>query len=258
MSTGHTNAVTLEPPALTAAHSLADATIAGGGFHPTWDDGVPATAATLNGPDGVAVDHGGNVFIADTENNKVRRVDPDESIADVAGSTFGGAGFAGDGGAATEALLDHPTGVAVNRRGELFIADENNHRILRVGLHGKITTIAGSGRTGWEGGGYAGDDGPAIEALLHFPTEVLVDGAENLVIADSTNLRVRSVNRDAVITTIAGGGTERPADGLPATSVYLEGAPTGMALDRADNLVVCEEYGHRIWRLTRKTRPATG
>jgi hypothetical protein len=79
---------------------------------------------------------------------------------------------------------------------------------------------------------------------------VLVDGTENLLIADSTNLRVRSVDRDGIITTIAGGGSEPPADGLPETSVFLRGGPTGMALEPAGNLLVCEEYGHRVWRLT--------
>ena len=94
------------------------------------------------------------------------------------------------------------------------------------------------------------DGAPATEALLNFPTEVLLDGEQNLLIADSSNRLVRRVDRDGIITTIAGGGSEPPADGLPATSVSLAGGPTGMAFDGLGDLLVCEEHGHCVWRLT--------
>jgi DNA-binding beta-propeller fold protein YncE len=106
-------------------------TIAGNGIPWFSGDGGPATAPSLQYPTGVALDHDGNVFIADAANQRIRRIDPDGTIATVAGT--GGAGFAGDGGPATEAELHKPTGVAVSRKGELFIADEYNHRIRRVG-----------------------------------------------------------------------------------------------------------------------------
>jgi hypothetical protein len=228
-------------------------TIAGNGIPSFLGDGGPATAANLQYPTGVALDHDGNVLIADAANHRVRRIDAAGTITTVAGT--GAAGFAGDGGPATEARLHKPTGVAVSRKGELFIADEYNHRIRRVGSHGRISTVAGATDIpptygGLVPGSYGGDDGPATEAFLNFPTEVLLDGERNLLIADSSNGRVRRVDRDGVITTIAGGGSEPPADGLPATSVSLAGGPTGMAFDGAGNLLVCEEYGHRVWRLT--------
>jgi sugar lactone lactonase YvrE len=232
-------------------------TIAGDGIPSFLGDGGPATAANLQYPTGVAVDHEGNVFIADAANHRIRRIDTTGTITTVAGT--GSAGFAGDGGPATEARLHKPTGVAVSRRGELIIADEYNHRIRRVGTHGRISTIAGateipSNYDGWVPGQYGGDGGPATDALLNFPTEVLLDGEQNLLIADSSNGRVRSVDRDGIITTIAGGGSEPPADDLPATSVSLAGGPTGMAFDGDGNLLVCEENRHRVWRLT----PANG
>jgi DNA-binding beta-propeller fold protein YncE len=228
-------------------------TIAGDGIAEFGGDGGPATAAFLQYPTGVALDHDGNMFIADAGNHRIRRIDPDGTITTVAGT--GVAGFEGDGGPATEARLHKPTGVAVSRKGELFIADEYNHRIRRVGAHGRISTVAGVTEfpphyDGWVPGGYGGDGGPATEAFLNFPTEVLLDGEQNLLIADSTNYRVRSVDRDGIITTIAGGGSQPPADGLPATSVDLAGSPTGMAFDGAGNVLVCEERGHRVWRLT--------
>jgi NHL repeat len=228
-------------------------TVAGNGYPEFGGDGGPATAASLQYPTGVAPDRDGNVFIADAANHRVRRVDPDGTITTVAGT--GRAGFAGDGGPATDAMLHHPTGVAVTRHGELFIADEYNHRIRRVGTHGRIGTVAGASYIppvydGWLPGDYGGDGGPATAAFLNFPTEVLLDGEQNLLIADSSNYRVRSVDRDGIITTIAGGGPEPPSDGLPATSVSLAGGPTGMAFEAAGDLLVCEEYGHRVWRLT--------
>jgi len=228
-------------------------TIAGNGIPSFWGDGGPATAANLQYPTGVALDHDGNVFIADAANHRIRRIDPAGTITTVAGT--GAAGFAGDGGPATEAKLHKPTGVAVSRKGELFIADEYNHRIRRVGPHGRISTVAGASDIppnydGWLPGGYGGDGGPATEAFLNFPTEVLLDGEQNLLIADSSNRLVRRVDRDGIITTIAGGGSEPPADGLPATSVSLAGGPTGMAFDGLGDLLVCEEHGHRVWRLT--------
>jgi hypothetical protein len=152
-------------------------------------------------------------------------------------------GFSGDGGPATSARLSHPTRVAVGHNGEMLIADRDNHRIRRVGPDGKISTIVGTGLAG-----FGGEGGPATDAFLKFPTDVLPDGANDLLIVDTSNSRVRNVDRDGVITTIAVGGTQAPADGLPATSVLLTGV--AIAHDRADGLLVCDEPGHRLWRLT--------
>jgi hypothetical protein len=217
-------------------------TIAGGGFRSPRDNNVPALEATLNFPLGVAVDRAGNVYIADAQNHVIRRVDPAGTITTVAGVAED-PGFAADGGPATQALLNFPVGVAVGRKGELFIADARNNRIRRVGSKGKIGTVAGQGDPF-----FSGDGGPATEAGLAFPTAVLLDG-DNLLIADTENGCVRSVGRDGIISTIAGGGTETPVDGAPATSVRLN-APTSIASDRAGGLIVSDERGHRVWRLT--------
>jgi hypothetical protein len=128
-----------------ASSTFVEATIslvAGRGVAGYLGDGGPATAASLQYPTGVALDHDGNVFIADAANHRIRRIDPAGTITTVPGT--GAAGLAGDGGPATEARLHKPTGVAVSRKGELFIADEYNHRIRRVGLHRRISTVAGA------------------------------------------------------------------------------------------------------------------
>jgi hypothetical protein len=220
-------------------------TIAGGGLRPPRDDdSVPALEAELRFPLGVAVDRAGNVYIADAEHHLIRRVDPAGTMTTVAGLALS-SGFAGDGGPATRALLNFPASVAVGRKGELFIADTRNNCIRHVGPKGKISTVAGQGDTF---GSFGGDGGPATDANLNFPTAVLLDG-ENLLIADASNARVRCVDRNGIISTIAGGGTETPADGVPATSARLL-APTSIASDRAGGLIVGDEFGHRVWRLT--------
>jgi hypothetical protein len=172
----------------------------------------------MNDPIGVAIDRDRNVLIADALYHRIRRVTPDGTITTIAGNGF--PDFAGDGGPATAASLQYPTGVTLDHDGNIFIADAANHRIRRIDHDGTITTVAGTFAAGFDG-----DGGPATEALLNFPTEVLLDGKQHLLIADSSNGRVRSVDRDGIITTIAGGGSDTPADGLPATSVSWRAAP---------------------------------
>jgi serine/threonine-protein kinase len=221
-------------------------TIAGGGFRSPRDNNVPALESTLQFPLGVAVDHAGNVYIADSGNNAIRRIDPAGTITTVAGVAGASGGFGGDGGPATHAALDLPAGVATGPKGELFIADTRNNCIRRVGPKGRISTVAGQAALF---GSFGGDGGPATDADLNFPTAVLFDADEGLLIADSANGRVRRVDHDGIITTIAGGGTDAPADGALATSVRLV-TPTTIASDRAGGLIVGDERAHRVWRLT--------
>ena len=157
-------------------------------------DGGPAVDARLYKPYGVAVDGAGNLFIADTSNHRIRKVDSSGTITTIVGpgSTVRNhrGGFHGDGGPATAALLKYPQGVAVDRAGNLYIADRSNHRIRKVDSSGIITTIAGSGSTGVGEPGFSGDGGLAVDARLFSPSGVAVDGAGNLYIADTGNNRV--------------------------------------------------------------------
>ena len=168
--------------------------IGGGGFS---GDGGPAVEAELYNPHSVALDGAGNLFIADTYNHRIRKVDSAGVISTVAGSGeagFFGSWFSGDGGPATAARLNGAKGVAVDGAGNLFIADNGNHRIRKVDAAGTISTIAGSGETGLiGGGGFSGDGGPATAALLDVPYGVALDGAGNLFIADTHNHLVRKL-----------------------------------------------------------------
>jgi sugar lactone lactonase YvrE len=177
------------------------------------------------------VDASGNLFIADTYNNRVRKVSASGIITTVAGSgiplTAGNVGFSGDGGPAISARLNSPYGVAVDASGNLFIADTYNNRIRKVSTTGMITTVAGSGGFGgYNSGGYAGDGGPAASALLNQPYGVAVDTSGNLFIADNLNCRIRKVSASGMISTVAGGLTYGfSGDGGPAASALLSGHP---------------------------------
>jgi sugar lactone lactonase YvrE len=202
-------------------------------------DGGPATSAQLNSPGGIALDVAGNLYIADSSNNRIRKVTADGVISTVAGN--GILGFSGDGGPATWARLNSPYGVAVDVAGILYIADTGNSRIRKVTADGVISTVAGNGI--W---GFGGDGGPATSAQLNSPDGVAVDWGGNLYIADSTNGRIRKVNAGGVISTVAGNGnTGFGGDGGPATSAQLS-FPSGVALDAAGNLYIADTINNRI------------
>ncbi len=208
-------------------------TIAGNGTAGYSGDGGPATGASLNGPLGTAEDTFGNLFIADNNNCVIREVNAGGIITTIAGN--GTAGHAGNGGAATNANLESPTGVAVDAAGNLFIADDGNNWVRKVDTHGIITTVVGDNYYG-----YSGDGGPATDASLYQPGGVALDAAGNLFIADTGNQRIRMVDTNGIITTIGGNGTAGYAgDGGPATGANLD-APFGIAVDVAGNVFVAE------------------
>jgi sugar lactone lactonase YvrE len=220
-------------------------TYAGGGTPGFSGDGGPATAAQLDAPLGVALDSVGNLFIADSGNERIRKVSPAGTISTYAGS--GTPGFSGDGGPATAAQLNSPRGVALDSAGNLYIADSVNGRIRKVTPGGTISTYAGSGTPG---GGFSGDGGPATAAQLRYPTSVALDSAGNLYIADSNNDRIRKVSPGGTISTYAGGGTPGfLGDGGPATAAYLS-FPTSVALDSAGNLYITETDNGSIRKVT--------
>ncbi|WP_322754609.1 protein kinase domain-containing protein [Frankia sp. Cas3] len=223
-------------------------TVAGTGTGGFTGDGGPATHAQLANPDGVAVDNTGTLYIADQDNNRVRRVGTDGTITTLAGT--GTAGYAGDGGPATHAQLANPHGVAVDSTGTLYIADEGNQRVRRVGTDGTITTVAGTGTEG-----FTGDGGPATHAQLAYPEGVAVDRTGTLYITDQGNQRVRRVGTDGTITTVAGTGTAGYAvyagyagDGGPATHAQLAN-PHGVAVDSTGTLYIADLSNNRVRRV---------
>lgn len=261
-------------------------------------DGVPATESSLNAPRGVAVDSNGSVYIADTGNNRIRKVPPDGVITTIAGT--GVEGFRGDGGPAINANLNAPYGIAVDAVGNVYFSDFGNHRVRKINVStGIITSVIGGGF------GFSGDGGPATSAKLNSPRGVAIDAASNLFVADSENRRVRKVSASGVINTVAGNGERgvvyggQPAINSPMISpmavavdlqgnlyitdfgvskvgtdgiinriagdnvvgpfrdeggpplTLLLGTPAGVAVDRAGNLYVADNAGHRVVLITK-------
>jgi uncharacterized protein (TIGR03437 family) len=209
--------------------SGAISTFAGNGTAGYGGDGGAATAAQLNRPQGIAVDSGGNVYVADSQNARIRKITPGGSISSVAGN--GTPGYGGDGAAATAAQLYVPTGVAVDSAGNLYIADFTNNRVRKVS-GGIITTVVGNGLAG-----YSGDGGPAASARVNGPVSVAVDSAGNLYIADLNNNAVREVSGGNIMTIAGDGVPGISGDGGPATAAMV-GNPTGLAVDSAGNLYI--------------------
>jgi sugar lactone lactonase YvrE len=219
-------------------------TYAGSGGYAFSGDGGPATAAQLNSPEGVALDPVGNLYIADVGNQLIRKVTPGGTISTYAGSGSPAGGFSGDGGPATTAQLNQPVGVALDPAGNLYIADAGNSRIRRVSTLGTISTYAGTGT-----GGFSGDGGPATAAHLRSPLGVALDPAGNLYVADDGNHRIRKVSTGGIVSTYAGTIFRFSGDGGPATAAQLY-APGGVALDPAGNLYIADTYNHRIRKVT--------
>jgi len=213
-------------------------TVAGGG--PA--NGVSPLSVAVASPWGVMADLNGNLYVSASERNQVYKIDTTGALSVVAGN--GTAGFSGDRGAASDAQLSSPRGMAIDSSGDLFVADTFNHRIRRVDPQGVITTIAGTGTAG-----FSGDGGPAVSAQLNNPTSVTLDSFGNLLIADLANDRIRMVDTSGVITTVAGNGAEGfNGDGIPAVNAALNN-PIGIALDTSGNLFIADLGNQRIRKI---------
>jgi len=223
-------------------------TIAGGGNSGVRGDNGPATAAYLSIPYGIAVDGTGNLYIADENDYRIRKVDVNGQI-----STFAGGGGGGDDGPATSAFLDQPTDVLIDSVGNVFIAEANAHKIRKVDPAGTITTIAGKGT--WSSISGYGDGGPALAAELRYPWGIAIDTmADRLYIADSNDQRIRVVDLGSgTITTLAGDGTNNySGDGGPAAAAQLF-SPFGVAVDATGAVLICDSSNQRVRKVVAGT-----
>jgi len=225
-------------------------TIAGTGTASFGGDGAAATAALLNNPAGLALDNSGNLYIADMDNQRIRKITKSTGIiTTVAGSgtpgVYNGA-YGGDGSAATAARLNIPLGVALDASGNIYIADSDNERIRKVTLStGKISTVAGSGS-----GGFSGDSSAATAAKFYRPDGVALDAGGNIYVADWGNNRVRIINNAGIINTYAGSGTAGfSGDGSSSALAELN-APICVATDANGNLYISDLGNNRIRKVS--------
>src|SRR6266545_3836175 len=237
-----------------AAQGQSIVTVAGGGT----DDGHLATDVGLFGADGLAVDAAGNVYIVERDANLIRRINKDGTIVTIAGN--GGAGFTGDGGKATKAALKHPTSIAIDANGDIYVADHDNNRIRRIdAATGIISTFAGMARERPDG--TIGDNGPATEAFVYGPAGLWLDRGNLYLTEDAYNgNRVRKINLSTkVITTIAGaldGSSGDSGDGGPATAAKFD-SPEGIVTDSAGNIFVADLNNGKVRRIAAATSVIT-
>jgi uncharacterized protein (TIGR03437 family) len=191
-------------------------------------DGGPALNAWFQDIHGIAVDNAGNVIVADSSNNRIRKIVQGGNVTTIAGD--GTRNFGGDGGLATAAKLYDPRGVSIDSNGNLFIADYNNYRIRKVDSNGIITTVAGDGTQSC----CHGDGGLATKAEINLPENVFVDGAGNLYIADTFNGRIAKVDTAGILTTVAGLGFNKPVTGATAVGASIN-APNSVVTDGSGN-----------------------
>ena len=246
----------MPPPVGSLAQTGIITTVAGterGGFS---GDGGPATSAQLNFPVAIALEASGNLFIADRDNHRIRKVTVGTGLITTVAGT-GTQGFSGDQGSSTNAQLNRPEGIAVDADGNLYIADTGNHRIRRVAAGtGRITTEAGTGTAG-----VAGDGGSGTAAQLSFPSGLAIDAGGNLYIAERLNDRIRKVRAGTgTMTTVAGPGVfdfsmedgGPVGDGGPATAARLA-LPSGVAVDASGNLFIADRDNFRIRKVGART-----
>lgn len=214
-------------------------TFAGGSF--LSDDGVPAQQSWLYGPSGVRTAPDGSIYIADSDKNRVRRIDPAGRITTIAGT--GAYSFGGDNGPALSAKFRKPSGLAMDSLGNIYVTDVDNHRVRKIDTSGTITTFAGTSL------GYSGDGGPATIAKLKYPIGIAVDGSNNVYVTELSH-RIRRIDTEGIITTFAGiGYHEYSGDGGPASSAGIPN-PYDVALDPSGAVWIAQRFPGAVRRIT--------
>jgi sugar lactone lactonase YvrE len=227
-------------------------TVVGNGSVGFSGDGGAATNASLRYPQGIAFDNNGNLFIADSLNNRIRKIDSSGTISTVAGN--GIQNFSGDGGKATNASLFSPNAIAFDKDGNMFIADSGNGRIRKINLNGTISTVAGKGPTAYDIPPFAGDGGTAVNAQFCEPMSLATDSAGNLIIDDYCNSRIRKVSTNGIVSTIAGNGVFNLnlINGVAGTNFGLF-YPRSIAVDAFDNVYIADSGNNGIVQIGRSS-----
>jgi uncharacterized protein (TIGR03437 family) len=214
-------------------------TYAGNGVAGFSGDGGLAVNASLNQVMSVALDAAGNLYVADAENRRIRKIDPSGIITTIAGT--GVQGYSGDGGPAASAMLGRPVALALDGAGNLYYVDSVDQCVRRINAAGIISTVAGNGV-----GAFSGDGGLAVSASLDFPLGIALDSAGNIYVADANNNRIRRFSPGGIITTVAGGANEGfSGDGGLAVNASIN-IPSDVAVDGAGNMYIADAGNNRV------------
>ena len=193
--------------------------------------------ASFNSPRGIAVDEKGNIYVADSGNNLVRKITPSGLV-----TTFAGSGKQGSSnGQGILASFNSPSGIAVDEKGNIYVADSGNNLVRKITPSGLVTTLAGSGKEG-------SANGQDVLASFNFPIPIAVDAAGNVFVADELNQLIRKITPSGLVTTLAGSGKEGSANGQGILASF--NLPEGIAVDAAGNVFVADELNHLIRKIT--------
>lgn len=214
-------------------------TVVGNGSYTHSGDGGVATSASMMSPTGLTFDASGNMYIAEFSGNYIRKVSTSGIISTIAGT--GTASSTGDGGDASSATLNNPSGIAIDASGNIYIAEASGNRIRKINTSGIISTIAGTGTAS-----STGDGGTATSATLNFPTDIVFDASGNLYISENGGNRIRKINTAGNISTIAGNGTASSTGDGSAAAMSTINNPAGLAFDASGNLYIAENGGHKV------------
>jgi trimeric autotransporter adhesin len=218
-------------------------TIAGSGASGFSGDGGPATAAMLQNPLSGKFDAAGNLYFADYNNHRIRKIDASGVITTIAGT--GVSSFSGDGGAATAATLSNPVGLAIDASGNIYVSDRNNNRIRMISSAGVISTVAGTGTAS-----YTGDGGAATAATLYYPGGINTDASGNVYFADESNNVVRKITvTTGVISTVAGTGTAGFSGDLGAATAAKLNHPKDVVIKSTGEIYIADYDNNRIRRI---------
>jgi serine/threonine protein kinase, bacterial len=224
------------------ATSCTVSTLAGSGVYGSADRA--GNEASFYGPSGVAVDSSGNVYVADSENNKIRKITPAGVVTTLAGSGVSGS----DDGTGIAASFNYPQGVALDSSGNVYVADTGSHKIRKITPAGVVTTLAGGGGREWNWNGLGSADGTGTTASFNYPNGVAVDSSGNAYIADSSNNKIRKITPEGVVTTLAGSGVSGSDDGTGLAASFNR--PEGVAVDKSGNVYVADFNNNKIRKIT--------
>jgi len=200
--------------------------------------------ARFSKPFGITMGSDGNLYVADTDNHRIKKITKHGNVTTIAGTGVQGS----TDGAASEASFNSPVGIALGAEGDLYVTDHNNHKIRKISNEGIVSTIAGNGSAGFS-------DGVGTQSIFNYPWGIALDAEKNIFVAELRNHRIRKITPEGIVSTVAGDGLLGSADGNGSLAKFNH--PRGIALDSEGNIFVADSYSHKIRKVTQNGNVST-